>query len=196
LNGDSSCSQSPGIVVAKENCLPYKLPGAGTAYSFRFESYRLPHLADLILSSNILKTDGILQQGLMVNLGNVPLEEVTLQTRGMKFLVDFMPGTNPENLLKLNSQLSKGIQADGFLYRLGFYVDDQVTFALRSIAYKGKVMRSAKGMVYNELSFDKRKDIVVAFRVVEKEPNGNITILWKILSQQDAPNLKTGAASD
>lgn len=190
LNADSSCVESSEIAVAKETCQQYAIPGAGTAYSFRFESYRLPRLADLILSKGILKTDGVLQQGMMVNLGDISLQDVTLQTKGLKYLVDFKPAADVESLLEIDRKLSKGIEVDGFLYRLGFYVNDQVTFALRSIAYKGKYMRSVKGILYNELDFDKRKNIIVAFRVVETEASGNVTILWKMLSQGNAPVLK------
>ncbi len=190
LNSDSSCVENSEIVTAKETCLQYAIPGAGTAYSFRFKNYRLSRLADLILSKGILKTDGVLQQGIMVNLGDVSLQDITLQTKGLKYLVDFRPAVDAEGLLEIDGKLSKGIEADGFLYRLGFYVSDQVTFALRSIAYNGKYMRSVKGVLYNELDFDKRKDIIVAFRVVEIEANGNITILWKMLFQGDAPALK------
>lgn len=191
LNGDTSCIENSEILVAKETCLSYAFPGAGTAYSFRTESYRLPRLADLILSNGALKIDGVMQHGIMVSLGNIPLQDVTLQTKGLKYLLDFKPVETVESLLKIDSELSKGIKADGFLYRLGFYAHNQTTFALRSIAYKGKYMRSVEGILYNELDFDKRKDILVAFQVVETDTNSNITILWKILSQGTAPSLKT-----
>jgi len=196
LNSDSSCVENSEIVTVKETCLQYAIPGAGTAYSFRVESYRLPHLADLVLSKGILKSDGVLQQGIMVNLGNISLQEVTLQTKGLKYLLDFKPVADVESILKIDRELSKGIEANDFLYRLGFYVNDQVTFALRSIAYKGKYMRSVKGILYNELDFDKRKDVLVAFRVVETDANGNITILWKMLSQSNAPTLKIKQAKE
>ncbi|MGI8556203.1 MAG: hypothetical protein ACR2LT_07600 [Pyrinomonadaceae bacterium] len=190
LNGNSDCAESAAVVNAKENCLPYSMPGAGTAYSFRTESYRAPHLSDLILSKNVLITDGVLQQGIMVNLGNIPLEEVSLQTKGLKYLVDFTPVSNSEDLSKFDDLLSKGVNSDGFLYRLGFYAADQTTFALRSIAYKGNVTRSFKGKSYNEMDFDKRKDVIVAFRVVEQRPDGSVTILWKVLARRNAPTLK------
>jgi hypothetical protein len=190
LNGDTSCLENSEIVVAKETCLAYTFPGAGTAYSFRVESYRLPRLADLVLSKGILKTDGVLQQGIMVNLGNVPLQDVSLQSNGLKYLLEFKPVADLKSLLKIDNELSKGIAADGFLYRLGFYARNQQTFILRSIAYKGKIMRSVKGTQYNELDFDKRKDILVAFRVVETDKSGNVTILWKMLSQGNVPTLK------
>ena len=190
LHADSSCAENTKVVPAKENCVPYSMPGAGTAYSFRVESHRIPRLADLILSKNVLKTYADMQQGIMVSLGDVPLEEVTLQTRGLKYLVDFEPPSDVESLSKFGTELNAGIKADGFVYGFGVYVKKQVTFALRSIAYKGKVMRSVKGINYNELDFDKRKDIIVAFRVIDQEAGGNITLLWKMLSQKDSPTWK------
>jgi hypothetical protein len=166
------------------------MPGAGTAYSFRTESHRIPHLADLVLSKNVLKSDGVMQRGLLVNLGDIPLEDITVQTKGLKYLVDFDPVADAESLAKFDRQLLEGIKADGFIYGLGLYVKNQATYALRSIAYKGKAARSANGIPYNELDFDKRRDILVAFRIVEQEANGNITVVWKILSSKDAPTLK------
>lgn len=190
LNADSSCAENSNVVVAKENCLLYAMPGAGTAFSFRVENYRIPHLADLTLSNDVLKTDGILQQGVMVRLGDVSLENVNLNTKGLKYLLDFKPVNNFDEFLQKDRELSNGVKSDGFLYRLGFYADEGTTFALRSIAYKGEIMRSINGVRYNELDFDKRRDIVVAFRIIEKEANGNITLIWKILSKNNAPSLK------
>jgi hypothetical protein len=190
LNADSTCVEKTGVVVAKENCLQYSIPGAGTAFSFRIENYRIPHLADLILTKDVFKTDGALQQGVMVKLGDVAPEAVTPETKGLKYLLDFKPAENLADLQKYDRDLAKGIEADGYLYRLGFYVDNQSTFALRSIAYRGELVRSVKGIKYNELDFDKRKDIVVIFRVVEKDTNGNITLLWKILAKNNSPVLK------
>lgn len=191
LNADDRCGGENNLVVAaSENCRQYKMPGAGTAFSFRTESYRIPRLSDLILSKNILKTDGVLQHGIMVNLGDVPLETVTPKTKGLKFLSDFQPAKTEAEFLKINGELSAGIKADGFVYRLGFYVSDKATFALRSIAYKGTFLRSANGVTYDEFNFDKRKDTIIVFRVVEQDANGNVTLLWKIMSKRDAPSLK------
>jgi hypothetical protein len=190
LNDESACAQKAAVVVANEECLRFTMPGAGTAYSFRAETYRAPHLADLILAKDVLKTDGVLQQGILVNLGDVPIEDVTLQTKGLKFLNDFQPVADVEALKDADRRLSEGVRADGFLYRFGFYISDQTTFALRSIAYRGKVMRSFNGVTYNELNFDKRKDVIVVLRVVELDPQGHATILWKILQNKEAPSLK------
>ncbi len=190
LSGDSNCAINTNVIVATENCLSNSIPGAGTAFSFRVNSHRMLHLADLILEKEVIKTDGILQQGLMVSLGNIELEGVSAQTPGVKFLFDFRPANNLEEFQKIDQELSNGITADGLIYRLGFYAGDKTTFALRSIAYRGKVARSVSGISYNELDFDKRKDVVIIFRIIEKGSNGDITILWKELSRVDSPVLK------
>lgn len=197
LNADSDCGSDANIIAAKENCLQYSFPGAGTAFSFRTKSYRIPRLADLILSNDVLKTDGVLQQGLMVNLApGVSVEDVTLNTQGIKYLADFKPAQSIDELKKNDAALAAGIKADGFLYRLGFYAKEQAVFALRSIAYRGKLTRSFKGTSYNELNFDKRGDVIVVFQVVEKDAAGNVTIIWKKLSQRDSPVMKIKDAKE
>ena len=40
------------------------------------------------------------------------------------------------------------------------------------------------------LSMDKRSDAVVAFKVVEIDGQGGVTLVWKLLSSKDAPKLK------
>lgn len=190
LSADSSCAVNTNVVVATESCLANNIPGAGIAYSFRVKSHRMLHLSDLILDKNVIKSDSLLQQGLLVNLGNIELGEVSAQTNGLKYLLDFKPAASKEELLGIDEKLSKSIKSDGFVYSYGLYVEDKTTFALRSIAYRGKILRSISGVKYNEFDFDKRKDIVVVFRVVEKDANGDLTILWKEISRQDSPVIK------
>lgn len=191
LNADASCITDNRVVVASANCLEYNFPGAGTAYSFRTRTYRIPGLADLILQKNVLKTDGVLQQGLMVNLGDVPLEDVSLKTGGLKYLVEFKPTGEKKDVEKFNQELVRGVASDGFIYRLGFYAKENTTFALRSIAYRGTYKRFVEGTIYDEFQFDKRRDVLVVFRVVEIDSAGNVTILWKELKQSESPTLKT-----
>ncbi len=54
-------------------------------------------------------------------------------------------------------------------------------------------MRSVSGIEYNEMNFDKRNDITVVFRVVEKDPNGDLTILWKEITRKTSPEIKLDA---
>ena len=190
ISADSTCAGNLQVVVAAESCLSNNIPGAGTAYSFRVKSHRMLHLSDLVLDKNVIRTGSLLQQGLMVNLGNIELNEVSTQTVGLKYLFDFKPLTNKEELKSFEEKLSKGIKSDGFTYGYGLYVEDKTTFALRSIAYRGKFQRSISGVKYNEMDYDKRTDIIVVFRIVEKDAKGDLTILWKEISRKDSPVIK------
>jgi hypothetical protein len=187
---DVGCADNPNIVVAKEKCLKFTMPGAGNSYSFRTNNYRIRHLADLTFSGKNLYVSGVLMHGIMVNIGDVPLENVTLQTGGLKFLNEFQPTDDFEKAKLLDQQFVGGVTKDGFFYSRTLTGVENTTYILRSIAYDGKIMRSVRGIAYNELDFDKRKDITVAFRVVRLDAEGNLTILWKELSRKDAPKIK------
>lgn len=190
---DSGCAENTKIIVASEECLKYTMPGAGNSFSFRTKSYRISRLADLTYTDNSFQASGVFLHGIFVNIGDVPLESVTLQTAGLKYITDFQPETDYEKSKKIDLQLMKGVESDGFLYRRGLYIVENTTFVLRSIAYDGKYLRAVKGVTYNELDFDKRKDIIVAFRIVEKDSGGNVTILWKELQEKDSPRLESSA---
>ncbi|MBK9163267.1 MAG: hypothetical protein IPM21_05040 [Acidobacteria bacterium] len=190
LNADSECVSSVEVLNATEKCLDVNFPGAGIAFSFRTESYRLPRLADLIFLEGFFRADAVLQQVVMVELGDVPLGDVTLQTSGMRYLAELKPPPDGEQFMAFDRQLAAGINDGGFSYRKGFRSRADITYALRSIAYKGTYMRSIDGVTYDELDYDKRRDVIVAFRVVDTDKDGNVTLLWKRLRETNAPTLK------
>lgn len=190
LSADSNCAVNPQVIVATEKCLSNDIPGAGTAFSFRVNSHRMLHLSDLVLEKNVIRTGSLMQQGVLVNLGDIDLDKVTTQTPGLKYLLEFKAVTTNEELASIEENLSKGVKSDGFIYSYGLYIKENTTFALRSIAYRGKFERAVSGVKYNEMDYDKRKDIIVVFRVVEKDANGDLTIIWKEVSEKESPKIK------
>ena len=190
LSAFEKCSKNGEVVSADEDCAKYKIPGGGTAYSFRYGSYRIHRLADLILQNAVLKSDGLLQQGVMVDLGKVPIENVGLTAAGFKYLVDFKPAETLDELKAADQKLLKGVEADGFVYRLGFYALMEHTFALRSIAFQRILPGTSNSIKFDEFQLDKRHDIIVVFKVVDVDNAGSVTIVWKELSRRDAPKLK------
>lgn len=190
LNAESSCVADTNVISASEKCMAFKVPGAGAAYSFRTESYRMARLADVILLDGVFWSGGVFQQVMMADLGDIPIENVGLDTSGMKYLVEMLPVRDSDEFMKFEAETTKGVQADGFLYRKGHEAKQKTTFALRSIAYRGTYMRSIDKVSYDELDFDKRRDVIVVFRVVDKDAAGNLTIIWKRLSDVEAPKLK------
>ncbi len=190
LSSDFSCVGTSDVVVASDQCLPLRMPGAGTAFSFRTESYRLPRLADVILLDGKIMTGGLFQQVIITNIGDTAIENITLESSGLKYLISVKPAVDSNEFMQFDSKLLDGIEANGVLYRKNEMAALNTAYALRSIAYRGKSLRTLDGYLYNELEFDKRRDIIVVFRIVEMEPNGNVTILWKKLKDVEAPVLK------
>lgn len=189
LAADLKCADNTKVVVATPDCLKYTMPGAGSSYSFRTENYRIQRLADLIYTDNTFQVTGALTHGFLVKIGDVPLEKVGLQTEGLKYLVDFRPTTDYEEAKKIADAFVKGVTSDGFIYRRGLSADDNTTYVLRVVAYKGRLNRAVQGITYNEFDFDKRNDVIVAFRIVSRDADGGVTILWKKLAEKDAPRL-------
>lgn len=189
LAADFKCADNTKVVVATPDCLKYTMPGAGSSYSFRTENYRIQRLADLTFTDNGFLVTGALTHGILARIGDVPLEKVSLQTEGLKYLVDFKPVTDYAEAQKIAAELVKGITRDGFLYRRGLNANDNTTYVLRVVAYNGRLNRAVQGIAYNEFDFDKRNDVIVAFRIVSRDADGGATILWKKLAEKDAPRL-------
>jgi len=89
----------------------------------------------------------------------------------------------------IDENFKLGVTKGDFLYSKAVEPRSDRTYALRLVAYRGKVARSMGGIRYNELDFDKRRDIVVVFRIVDKNETG-LTIVWRKLSDVEAPKLK------
>jgi hypothetical protein len=186
---DSGCVYSDRVVNVKEECLKYPFPGAGNSYSFRTDGYRLRHLADITYVDDKLRMTGIFMHSIAVDLGNVPIENTSLETKGMRFLTEFKPSTLADDVLLIDQHLTRGVKNDNFVYSKEVDPMADRTYAIRAIAYRGKVVRSAGGIRYNELDYDKRRDVIVVFRVIELNGEG-VTILWRKLADNESPRIK------
>jgi hypothetical protein len=187
---DYGCAENPGVVVgASADCLTYTMPGAGSSYSFRTNNYQIRRLSDLTYTGNSFQSTGIMLHGLLVNIGDIPLEDVSAATKGAEFLINFEPAKDLQTALKIDSEINGGIKKEDFLYRRNLAAQENTTYLLRSIAYKGKLVRVVQGITFNELDFDKRKDVIIAFRVVRRDADST-TIIWKELDSKKAPGIK------
>ena len=189
LAPDVGCVFSERIVSVKEECLKFSFPGAGNSFSFRTEGYRLRHLADITYTKDKLRMTGIFMHSIAVELGDVAIESASLTTPGMKFLTDFQPSTSAEDVGQVDGLLNRGITSGNFVYSKAVDPGLDRTYALRAVAYRGKVVRAAGGIGYNELDYDKRRDVIVVFRIVEMDKDG-ITLVWRKLSDAEPPRIK------
>jgi len=109
--------------------------------------------------------------GLIVTLGDVPLDKVTLEYDGVKFLSDYNPpSTEPKARIE-QRRAREGIRRGWRGYRWNAPVTVNYTYALRSIDYRNS-------------------DVLVSFRVVRKEIDGSLVILWKMLKRFPTPKLQ------
>jgi hypothetical protein len=185
---DIGCEEDAAVVRADEICLK-AIPMSGF-YSFREKEYTSSHLSDIRLKNDVLITDGLLTQGILVALGDVALETISLASGGMKFLNEFVPETQGAEALKQTKQIIKGINTDEHFYRKALFAKENMTYALRLIAYRGSFVQTFRGLPFDLLAGDERDDLTVAFRVLRKDKAGNLTILWKELLRKDAPKIK------
>lgn len=192
LVAGQGCDEKFGVIVSSAHCDKYTMPGAGSSYSFREADYRMRSLGDLLFTGQILMSAGTMIQGIYVDLGDVPLEQVGLQTDGLGYLLKIEPAADLAAADEFNEKLTNGIKDGNFTYQNFVQVAANRTYVLRSIAYRGNNYRTVQGMTYDELDFDNRKDLTVAFRIVRLDAEDNsITIVWKVLADQKSPKIKS-----
>jgi hypothetical protein len=187
---DKGCDKDVGVIVSTPHCLKYSMPGAGASYSFRYDNYRIRYLSDINFTGKFFQSVGVLTHGIFADIGDVPLEDVNLNTKGIEFLEKIEPAESFAEAKTLIDKLEKGIENDGFIYKNNLPIKENTTYILRSIAYRGNSFRTVAGIMFDELEFDKREDITVAFRVVRVEPDESVTILWKKLDSKKAPKIE------
>jgi len=185
---DNDCEENAFVIKADASCL--KSIPEGSFYSFREKEHTSETVADIRLKNGFLISDGILAQGILVKLEDSALERISLKSEGLNYLRDYQPPESSEKAHEQHIKLLRGIKVDKYEYRKAFSAVENTTYAMRVIAYRGKIIRSLNGYNYNILDGDKRMDLTLAFRVIRKEPDGSVTLLWKELEQRDSPKLK------
>ena len=186
---NNGCAESTAVVSATDNCLKYTLPGAGSSYSFRTENYRILSLADLHFSGDLFSTQGNWLHGVLADIGDISLQSIDKKTPGLKHIESFHPAFEYETAKKIDYNLKHGIRSNNFDHSRSVAVRENNTYLLRSIAYRGVVSKVVNGYIYNELDYDKRKDVIIAFRVIRKSNDGSVTILWKKIASKESPKI-------
>lgn len=193
---DVGCAPNAKVINVRDDCLKYSMPGAGNSFSFRTGNYRIRHLADITYEDGYLRVTGLFMHGVMTSLGDVPIEGLNLSSPGMRFITDFKPSTSAAEVNQIDDSFRKGLDVYGYRYSMSVPVQAGATYLYRGVAYRGKVIRSADGIRYNELDFDKREDVIVTFRIVRVAEDDSITLLWRILAENDAPKIKMPSWDD
>ena len=194
--------QTKNLLRVDGNCENY-VPG-GNVYSLRtkthgalafyFEERGVFDFYDLRLDGDDLITDAFLSQGILVPLGDIPLETVSSETDGMKFLNEFQPEVENKKVKKQFFELA-GVVRDGrFLYSKRVKAVENMTYAMRVIAYgtqtKLALQLRRRGnrdvLKFIRVNSDKRVDLIIAFGIIRKVPKTGLSIFWKELKRENA----------
>ena len=161
-------------------------------YSFRQNVYvdGREGLGDIHFNHNKIISEGFLENGILVSLGDIPIENVKLTDTGLKFLVDFKPALKYREALELESGLHKGIDSGGYTYTDSLSAQENTTYAFRAVAYKHSFIGAPLAdRRFLQMRLDNRVDQILVFRIVRRDVDGSITILWRELAREKAPTL-------
>lgn len=143
--------------------------GGGAYYSFTRLTHEYGYGSDIELShGNFSVGFAGLDFGFLVILDDIPLDSVTLEHPGLKFLLSFVPASVEPEIRKQQHRSSYGVHANGFTYKRSAAALVNTTYALRSIDYSGA-------------------DILVAFRAVRRDADGSMILIWKKLKSFQSP---------
>lgn len=176
-----------------------------STYSFSRNDYLG---TELIWKDGTFVSDSFLSQNILIPIGNVDIESVSLNLPQAKFLVDFEPERTSQKAKEQFWQIAKKVNVNGFVYGKIAKVSNSETYLMRIIPYQitNSLKQSLDKAIYQaymkgdysnrELGFyglynhDKRRDKIIAFKIVRTDTDGAITILWKELADKKPPTIE------
>ena len=180
LHDISNCHESNRVYNVEEPC-PLHVAAKGSAYSFTERDYEFKLLADIFLEKDNFRIRKIETLSFLTDLGDLPLENLTLASSGIREMAEFVPSLDKKQVIAQAAIATRGFQVGKHIYKTSRPMKENSTYALRSITYRFENENiSVK---------TKRLDIVVIFRVVRKYEDGSVLVVWKELQRKDAPKL-------
>ncbi|HVQ38480.1 MAG TPA: hypothetical protein VMS31_13150 [Pyrinomonadaceae bacterium] len=147
------------------------ISGGGACYSFTHSTHEYDNSSDLALNSGSFAVGFAgANYGMLVNVGDLPLEQIMLEHPSVRFLAAYAPAANLPNARTEQQQVGKGFTVDDQRYQNRQPVEVKSTYILRSINYS-------------------TSDVLVAFKVIRKDTDGSVIILWKLLKKYPVPEL-------
>jgi len=147
------------------------LRGGGSFYSFKDLTHEYINSTDLSLEQGEFSTGFAgANYGLLVRLGDVPLEDVNLEMGAAHVMAEYTPAADEPKARIEQRKWSEGTAIDGVTYKRRVPVQLNNTYVLRSINYHAS-------------------DTLVAFRVVRVDNDDSVVILWKLLKKYPTPYL-------
>jgi hypothetical protein len=153
--------------------------GGGAYYSFTRLTHEYGYGSDVELQQGQLSVGFAgADFGFMLDLGDVPLEEVSEETEAVRYMASFRTPAAEAEARAAYRQFGEreGHQAGPWIYRRRLPAVAGHTYALRSVNYR-------------------ESDVLVAFSVVRNDTDGSVVMLWKLLKRYPKPTLEQNVAA-
>jgi hypothetical protein len=159
----------PREVFDKDSKLTIR--GGGAYYSFVHLTHAYGYGSDIELQQGRLSVGFAgADYGMLVRVGDAPVDAITLDHPSARFLSAYSaPTEEPQARLEYR-RFGMGTTIDGLSVKSSLPVEINTTYVLRSINYS-------------------ESDVLVAFKVIGKDPDGSVTLLWKLLKKYPKPEL-------
>jgi len=184
------CDEETYLLDARQSC-PNGFIGKATSYSFRVKKYREKSFSDIFLEDERISIRGFNVLGIITELGEIPLEALSLTAPGVKELSELKPATRISDVKRHLKLIQKGVQVGDYIFRSSAKLRLNNTYLLRSIAYKSKAVPDIKKtfFTFESWSKDKRDDVIIVFKCIRKNDDKSWILVWKELTRTDAPEL-------
>lgn len=191
LAAETDCAKILDITNPNLECVNHYIEGKAQAYSFRKNRYSHEAYADLERKNGKFVLPGTYVLGLMTLLGDVPIETINPTNENVAALAKFAPADEFAEVVKQDKELGQGLVLGNLTYRKALPIQENTTYLLRSVAYQAKFKNLPKSdKRKGSLDDDDRSDVIIVFRVVRKDSDGSLFVLWKELYRKDAPKIE------
>ena len=153
----------PREVYDKDTTLTIR--GGGAYYSFTRKTHAYGYGSDISLEQGFLRVAFAgADYGMLVKLGDVPLEGVNAELPTVRFLSAYTAVTDEPQARLEQRRFGSGTKIDGIFYSERERAQINTTYLVRSINYS-------------------ESDVLVAFRVLRKDSDGSLIIAWRMLRE-------------
>jgi hypothetical protein len=173
----SSFLQQPGTGIMR--LLPREkydgflaIRGGGAYYSFTLLTNEYGRDSDIGLEQDTLSVGFAgADFGMLTVLGDVELDEVKLDSPAVEYLAAFNTPLKEMDARVQQRRVGEGFTINEVAYKNRYPARVETTYVVRSVNYNDS-------------------DILVAFRVVRRDADGSLIILWKLLKKFPVPRLE------
>ncbi len=148
------------------------ISGGGAFYSFVLKTHEYGQGSDIALEQGQLSVGFAgADYGMLLNVGDISLDQVASDHVATRALLDYTPPIKEAEVRAENRKLWQGIELSGFNFKSRVPANVSNTYLLRSI------------------SID-RSDVVVAFRIVRKDTDSSLILIFKVLKSFPKPTME------